>query len=202
MFTLKLVAAALTAAGIVATAAGIAPQSGATTRTNETRTAEPVSSNPKTPPRSDSTDAITVLARARYDAARKIFERVQSNYASGKTAITWLRSSALRVLEAQRDLNTTKSNEIAALEAYLGEMKKAEALEKSEHDPDFIAEAEYDRLEAELWLARRRPERTTHSPAQAAATGQARTRGPRPFSPGSKSRSRCISPTRRRSRMS
>ena len=154
MFTLKLVAAALTAAGIIATAAGIAPQAGATTRANETRTAEPDLGNPKTPPRSDSPDAITLLARARYDAAQEDLRAgtVELRVRQDRYHVAPLQRS-MRVLEAQRDLNTTKSNEIAALEAYLGEMKKAEAAEKSVHDPDFIAEAEYDRLEAELWLA-------------------------------------------------
>jgi hypothetical protein len=156
MLTLKLVAAALTAAGIVAAAAGIAAQAGATPRTNETQTSEPDLGNPKTPPRADSSDPIAVLARARYDAARKFLEQTLSTYESGQTTIQYLRASALRVLEAQRDLSTTKTNQIAALEAYLGEMKKAEAVEKSEHDPHYIAEAEYARLEAELWLAQAR----------------------------------------------
>jgi hypothetical protein len=159
MFTLKLGMAALTAVGIVASAAGILVYQ------------EPAAPAPAAEPRADGSRSIAALAHARYDLARRFLEQCQVQYAAGKVVLGTLRASALRVLEAQRDLDATKSNEIAALEAYLGVIKKAETAEKTGGDPDGITEAEYDRLEAQLWLARARAGKNTMTDGSRAGSG-------------------------------
>src|SRR5262249_36108604 len=114
----------------------------------------------------DPGQTVAALAGARYQAARKFLDAYRAEYLGGRGSagrartgnIEMLRSKALGVLEAQRDLSDTRANRITALEAYLGVIKEAEKLERSIDDPDraSIAEAEYYRLEAEFWLARER----------------------------------------------
>jgi RNA polymerase sigma factor (sigma-70 family) len=180
MITLKYAAAALTAAGIVAAGAGVfarqapgdqpakgggaPPPAQGIADYRKTRSDESASVKARVEP--DPGQIVAALAGARYQAARKFLDAYRAEYLGGRGSagrartgnIEMLRSKALRVLEAQRDLSDTRANRITALEAYLGVIKEAEKLERSIDDPDraSIAEAEYYRLEAEFWLARER----------------------------------------------
>jgi RNA polymerase sigma factor (sigma-70 family) len=180
MITLKSAAVALTAAVVIAAGAGVfarqspkdqlaqddrAPRPAESIADDRiARSAEPGSVKVRPDPAPGRT--VAALAGARYQAARKFLDTYRSEYLRGRGSagrartgnIETLRSKALRVLEAQRDVNDAKANRIAALEDYLGVIKEAEKLERSIDDPDrnSIAEAEYYRLAAELWLARAR----------------------------------------------
>ena len=189
MSALKFGTSILTAAGLVATGAGVfayqEPKSkpisnplllsrrteGETKSTgdvvtgNQSRTA-PADAPAKPGP--DQNPSITSLAQARYSAASKMLERVRGFHKSNPNALslqpvhTW----ALRALEAQRDISDAKANQIDALEKYLNVMKEAVKAIKPE-DTDELAVAEYYRLEAELWLAQARAGREPKLPSSA-----------------------------------
>jgi RNA polymerase sigma factor (sigma-70 family) len=204
MITLKVAAAALTAAGVVAVGAGVfarqapgvQPAKGIA-EIKKARSVERVSLKGRLD--FDPGQTVAALAGARYQAARKSLDAYRAEYLRGRGSagrartgnIETLRSKALRVLEAQRDLSDTKANRIAALEAYLGVIKEAEKLERSIDDPDWsgIAEAEYDRLEAELWLARARAGKDPNLPGS--GSGDRPGSGPGD-APGTDPRSRAL----------
>jgi RNA polymerase sigma factor (sigma-70 family) len=182
MTALKFAATLLTAAGIIATGAGVLayqvpgnqpagaaidprtkvvlepkgipePQTKAFTEEFKVALPKPAVADTKKAQGTDPSQTIASLAQARHWSAVVSFEKALSDYQAGRITIDALRDKALRVLEAHRDLINTKDSRIADLENYLGVIRKAWERAKSENNHDELVNAEYYRLEAELWLA-------------------------------------------------
>ncbi len=99
-------------------------------------------------------------AKARLQAARKVYEGYLSRYKIGPSQpldaeklYQWSR----RWLEAQQDLALKKADRVAAAEAHLARMRRLEQtmrdLARKEVAPYEVAGAEFYRLEAERWVA-------------------------------------------------
>jgi RNA polymerase sigma factor (sigma-70 family) len=178
MSALKFVAVVLTAAGIVATSAGVLAFQAPRAASNKTVVASQRQPAPpekkytesfkqfmtkeefkaeldkaKTAPTADQSQSIDSLAKARLQAAEKLLEQVRKDYleGDGSLSLEFARSRALTVLEARLSLSQEKVQRVAAYEDYLKFMKELEAKKKARGEiTDF---AEYNRLEAEFWLA-------------------------------------------------
>jgi RNA polymerase sigma factor (sigma-70 family) len=158
--SLKYATAALSAAIVVATGAGLfadqTPGNSPAETVDQATPNNPVSNvvrEPTPSPPADRQADLASLAQARYQAAQRSLKAARDQYRAGEIAIDALRSKAARVLEAQRDLNKTKTNGLAALDAYLRVMKESERAAQTKADKE---DAKYYRLEAELWLAEAR----------------------------------------------
>jgi RNA polymerase sigma factor (sigma-70 family) len=178
MSALKLVAVILTASGIVATSAGVlafqtpkaapgdagaAPQrkpapgeKAYTESVKQFMTKEEFKAEldkAKAGPSVDQGQIIASLAQARLQAAVKLLEQVRKQYLEGDRSLSleFMRSRALTVLEARLYLRQEKVQRIAAYEDYLKFMKELEAQKKASGEITDLAE--YNRLEAEFWLA-------------------------------------------------
>src|SRR4051794_12533272 len=110
---------------------------------------------PDTPPKPPP------LAEARSQAAVKQFEEVWTFYRQSRTdsfpTYYWSRL----LLESQQDLNDSKADRLAALEAHLERMRRLGALVPKGRELGFgfstdVGAAAYYRLEAERWLERAR----------------------------------------------
>jgi hypothetical protein len=177
MNALKLVAVVLTASGIVATSAGVLafqtprdapdaaivaqrkPAAGEKAYTDSVKrfmTKEEFKAEldkAKAGTSVNQGQTIDSLAKARLQAAVKLLEQVRKDYleGDGSLSLEFVRSRALTVLEARLYLSQEKVQRIAAHEDYLKLMKELEAKKKARGEiTDF---AEYNRLEAEYWLA-------------------------------------------------
>jgi hypothetical protein len=203
MTALKVAATLLTAAGIIATGAGVFayqtkgnqpagaidprtkaelqpkgivdPQTKQYTDKIKEALPKPAFADMKKAQGTDPSQTIASLAQARHWSAVVSFEKALSDYQEGRITIDALRAKALRVLEAHRDLINTKDSRIADLENYLGVIRKAWERAKSEPSREELANAEYYRLEAELWLAQakagREPSLSGSNPGGRPGTG-------------------------------
>jgi hypothetical protein len=100
-------------------------------------------------------------AKARLEAARKVYEVYLDRYKRGEPQplnaellYRWSR----RWLEAQQELATKKGDKVAAVEAHLTRMRWLEELLRRMHKSGVaatfdVAGAEFYRLEAERWVA-------------------------------------------------
>jgi RNA polymerase sigma factor (sigma-70 family) len=192
MSALKFVAVLLVSASVIATGAGVLayqtpakvqkpaepvvqppPDPYAKAKAVIAGTAKPEQTKPgpaetKTNLVSDPDRNIGSLAQARLQAAEKFLEKVKKSYREQPNPLydpEFVRSRALRVLEARRDADPGRANRIAALEDYLKFMREVEAQEKARGNNDQLPLAEYYRLEAELWLAQARAGRDLNLPA-------------------------------------
>jgi RNA polymerase sigma factor (sigma-70 family) len=133
------------------------------------------------------------LAQARYKIAAKALEEMRREYRSNpKQAIledlhTW----ALHAMEAERDLNDSHANRIAALKNYLDVWKEAEKI--AEPNKQFVSPelAAYYRIEAELWLAQANAG-TKPTDAASSNDGQRRPAGGKLVRPGTDPRSQAL----------
>jgi hypothetical protein len=118
-----------------------------------TSAADPPSSDPAA-----KQSAPGETARARIEAARKMYQLVASDYRAG-----WLRSSELvyrwsrRWLESERVVHTGKEAQLTALKAHAQRMREMSRLAQSRYHHqdttvDEATSAEYYRLEAEMWV--------------------------------------------------
>jgi hypothetical protein len=130
----------------------------------------------------DSTATIASLTQARLKAAEEFLEKVTKIYLEQPKAFDqqFVRSQALRVLEARRDLDPGKANQIGALEDYHKFMRTVEATEKARGNNDQLPLAEYYRLEAELWLAHARAGKEPSLPGSRTGSGTGTGSGNRP----------------------
>jgi RNA polymerase sigma factor (sigma-70 family) len=174
MTTLNSAAALLTAAGIIATGAGVLayqapgnqpagaaldPRTKADLQTKRItdKLAEslpkPILADTNEEPGSDLYQVVSSLARLRYEMAQSSLDRALSEFLVARITVDTLRAKAMRVIEAHRDLSGAKDSQITVLENYLGVVKKAEERAKSTNNAADIADTQYYRTEAELWLA-------------------------------------------------
>jgi RNA polymerase sigma factor (sigma-70 family) len=200
MNILKLAAAVVAAAGLIATGAGVFAfqtpgKKGHETAVNSGVKGEPaIKGIPKpggrdsdqTPPKTKGAldtvgnGTIASLAKARLNAAVRYLELARKSSRENPRArpehFHLLQSGALRALLAQQELSDTKANKIAALKSYLEVLKEAQKLLDTE-EQGLMLEAQYYRMEAELWLAQARlqPDLTgSPSPAQKGSTARER----------------------------
>jgi hypothetical protein len=101
-------------------------------------------------------------AKARLEAARKVYEAYLDRYKRGEPQplnaellYRWSR----RWLEAQQELATKKGEKVAAAEAHLTRMRRFEEYLRGMHKSGVaatfdVAGAEFYRLDAERWVAR------------------------------------------------
>ncbi len=180
MNALKLAAVILTASGIVATSAGVlafqtpkaAPDEGVFAPQRKLAPGEKGINEPASVKRfmtkeefkaelekgkaansPEQSPTVDSLAKARLQAAEKLLEGLRKEYLKGNAVLSleFMRSRALTVLEARLELGQEKADRIAAHEDFLKFMKELEAQKKARGEiTDF---AEYNRLEAEFWLA-------------------------------------------------
>ena len=165
--TLKIGAAAFVVAGMIATGAGVfayqeqeKKPTGSETdlRTKASGGTKAIADSPKAEQGADLNQTIASLAQARLIAAQKALEAVHAQYnrGGGRGGLEELRASALRVLEARRDISDAKADQIAPIENYIEVMRSAEKRAKAMGYDAVTTNAEYYRLEAELWLAQAR----------------------------------------------
>ncbi len=179
MNAFKFATALLTATGLVATGAGVLayqapgkaaplPAAGADLKKAEPATnPSPETRKVEAGTETSETRSIEDLARARLRVAENILNRNQALGVEGPFAdesFDFVRTSALRVLEAERDLHRDRAGQIAALERYLKTVKELEAKTRSLADSNRVLAGEYYRLEAEMWLAEAREGKDTKRP--------------------------------------
>jgi RNA polymerase sigma factor (sigma-70 family) len=196
MSALKLAAIVLTAASVIVTGAGVLayqtpvpkpaettvpPQANLYAKGKAVLSGAPKPDQPKPEPVETKTNlvagsdrSIASLAQARLQAAEKFLEKVKKIYLEQPSPLytpEYMRSRALRVLEARRDADPGRANQIAALEDYLRFIRRVEAEEKARGNVDQLPLAEYYRLEAELWLAQARTGREPNISGGGAGSG-------------------------------
>jgi hypothetical protein len=115
----------------------------------------------------ESSTELDALKKARLQAAQKAYQQaingMDQTKRSGNMLIVLAKpeevySWSVRWLRAQQDVNSTRENQVAALEAHLKRMKevqpRAAAMEQAGLATVLeVAAAEFYRTEAELWLA-------------------------------------------------
>jgi hypothetical protein len=177
MSTLKLCATVLVTACVIVTGAGVLAYQPPATRTAQEAIDPRTKADPgrkdyvdtpekaygkasfvesDAPKGSAPNQSVAALARARLQAAEKFLEGSRMYKKDRSLAISdpeFVRTPALRVLEAERDVNPSKQHEFAALQNYLKVMREVEDEERARGDKGALPIAEYYRLEAELWLA-------------------------------------------------
>lgn len=99
------------------------------------------------------------LLRDRLDAAKAELDARKGDFEAGRGTLDILLGSARRVLQSQRELNTKKADQIAAIEAYLDLLKSVEQQVKQWFDAGRVQlqdykVSEYYRLDAEIMLER------------------------------------------------
>jgi RNA polymerase sigma factor (sigma-70 family) len=171
MGTLKIGATVLAAAGVIATGAAVLAYQPGTKGNSEAvqkNYAKTVIGHAKGRPAQDETPDIASLAQARLQIAEKSLEKVRRTYRDGSGGALcspeFVRSRGLRVLEAERDVHPDQVHLVAALENYLKLMREMEDQERAQGHNDFLEQAEYYRLEAQLWLAQARAGREPNLP--------------------------------------
>jgi len=165
----------LAVAGMIATGAGVfgyqAPERKSTgsvknLRTESSGETKVIVEKMKAEQAADPDQSIAALARARLAAAQRSLEAAhhQYNRAATQVGLDELHTSALRVLDARRDVSDANADHIAAIENYVAVMKSAEQRAKAAGAEAVTANAEYYRTEAELWLAQARAGREPNLP--------------------------------------
>jgi hypothetical protein len=100
------------------------------------------------------------LAEARVNSARKAYEETVKLYREGRIRdVDRVYLWSQRWLDAERDLNSKKADQVAAVEAHWKRMKKLEESFQSRYKVGAaaaieLAAVEYYRVEAEVWLVK------------------------------------------------
>jgi hypothetical protein len=108
-----------------------------------------------TPPAAQET--LAELAKARFKAAEKAFQEFVSSEIGGLRDYQMYYSLSKRLLEAQRDLDSSRENQLRAFEAHFNRMVNLEKtinkrIREVGLDPRGRYEGEYFRIEARFWL--------------------------------------------------
>ena len=99
------------------------------------------------------------LLKARLDAASTALKARWKEYCAGRGTLDILIASSKRTLEAERDLSTSKANQIAAWESHLQRMQQLYVINLARYNAGRIsiqdlADTDYFRLDAEIGLER------------------------------------------------
>ena len=102
-------------------------------------------------------ETLAELAKARFKAAEKAFQEFVSSERGGLTDYQMRYSLSKRLLEAQRDLDSTRENELRAFESHFDRMVDLEQkIKKRIREGGITAtaryEGEYYLIEARFWL--------------------------------------------------
>ena len=108
---------------------------------------------------SNFSDKLAALIAARYDAARTEVDFRWGRSVRGLETQDILLGSCLRLIEAERELSNKQADQLAALENHAQRMKEVEKIAKAKADagrntPQDLAQAQFYRLQAEIWLER------------------------------------------------
>jgi RNA polymerase sigma factor (sigma-70 family) len=100
---------------------------------------------------------LTTLRKAKVAAAQAVLDERTREFLAGRGTQEFLLEASRRLAESQRELNPAKADLVAALQAHLNRVKEMEAVDKERFNAGRITvaqvkEAEYYRLEAEIWL--------------------------------------------------
>jgi len=113
---------------------------------------------------------LTELARARFDAANRLYDTAWSYYRQKTTGTPFVYFTSSRLLRAELDLSDKRDDRIAAYEHHLCRVKKLQALltkvqALGRANTLEAAEVSYYRAEAEYWLAKARFSTETEAPS-------------------------------------
>jgi hypothetical protein len=102
-------------------------------------------------------ETLAELAKARFKAAEKAFQEFVSSEIGGLRDYQMRYSLSKRLLEAQRDLDSSRENELRAFEAHFDRMvdlerKINERIKERGITATARYEGEYYRIEARFWL--------------------------------------------------
>jgi hypothetical protein len=97
------------------------------------------------------------LAKARFETLNKAYDLLFARVQSGRAPLDMLRDVSVQLLQAHRDVNSRRENQLAAHEAHLRRMTEVEKIARQRAKVDagltgFLLLAEAHRLEAEYWL--------------------------------------------------
>ena len=113
------------------------------------------------PPRPQNPDsAVTRLARERLQVADRGYRLAVEKYRLGAAHFSLVAEWARRQAQAHFDLGEAKAVRVEFLQGYVRQLRDAEQLARKSFDAGGsatqldVAEAEYIRLEGEMWLAK------------------------------------------------
>lgn len=106
-----------------------------------------------------NTNALSALAEARLQAARKQYEETWSYYQQARIDSYQVYVWSKLILDCQSEMSEAPAEKLVALEEHLARMKRLEALITRVRRLGFgrsydVGAAQYYRLEAEFWLTR------------------------------------------------
>jgi hypothetical protein len=112
---------------------------------------------------SKASEKLKVLLKARYDMANVEAHARWSEFQAGRGTLDFLFGASRHLLDAERELSERKADQIAALERYLWCMREIEKVNQQRFDNgrlpiQDVAEARYNRIQAEIWLERAKAE--------------------------------------------
>jgi hypothetical protein len=104
------------------------------------------------------------LARAKTDAARRTCQALAQEYLEGKATVEQVHQWSQRWLNAQRELSSKKSDQLAAFQDHVSRMEQLEQAAKTRFDSrrgplSDLSAAEYHRIDAQLALSRAKSSR-------------------------------------------
>jgi hypothetical protein len=108
-----------------------------------------------------SQPSLADLAKARYEAANKLFDTAWDYYRQKVANAGFVYFASVRLLEAELDLGNKRENRIVAFEHHLCRVKKLQAMVAKVQGLGRVntletSQISYYRSEAEYWLARAR----------------------------------------------
>ena len=116
------------------------------------------------PPKEEKAAPPWELARAKVEAAKRACLAIAQEYLEGKATIEQVHQWSRRWMDAERDVNNKKAEQMEALKSHISRMQQLEKAAENRMKTrtglaSDVSAAEYHRLEAELMLSRTKSSR-------------------------------------------